>query len=64
MIATLFESWERREADLVELERLRNKYGAELVGELSARASAQGLASRDRRHWQRILKKAKAEYGA
>lgn len=64
MIATLFESWERRDADAAELERLRNKYGAALVGELSARVNAQGLPPRDRRHWQRILKKAKSGYRA
>jgi hypothetical protein len=59
MFARLFESTEKRGADQLELQRLQAKYGAQLVDVLKQRAGQRGISSRNKRHWQRILKKAK-----
>lgn len=55
----LFESKERSMRDQNEIAMLQNRYGETLVDELKQRANNDELAPRDRRHWQRLLRKAK-----
>ena len=59
MFETLFESREKAWADTRELKRLENKYGGEMLNILSGRANDHGLDVRSRRHWKRLLRKAK-----
>lgn len=55
----LFESNERRARDWREVADLFDKYGDEAVDTLRMRVKDKNLSSRDRKHWQRILSKAK-----
>lgn len=55
----LFEKPERRAKDNLELRHLRTKYGEELIEVLQKRVSDQTMQERDRRHWKRILRKAR-----
>lgn len=56
---TLFETRDRQLKDALELRRLETKYGDELVAVLRDRAADRSMRIKDRRHWQRILRKAR-----
>jgi hypothetical protein len=56
----LFESKERRAKDRQEVVALFRKYGDETVDILRIRVTDKNLSSRDRKHWKRILSKAKS----
>ncbi len=57
---TLFESRGRRIKDAQEVVRLHDKYGDELVTVLKERTRDRSMKDRDRRHWKRILRKARS----
>ena len=59
MLAGLFESQNRKAADAAELERLQRKFGDALVTELGQRAQGALQDARSRKHWQRLLRKAR-----
>lgn len=56
----LFETKDRRIKDAQEVRQLYNRYGDELVTVLKDRARDRSMKDRDRRHWKRILRKARA----
>jgi hypothetical protein len=58
MLNYLFETRKRAERDASELVAMRIDYGSDLKTVLWQRANDAALADRDRRHWQRLLKKA------
>ena len=58
MLSRFFESQKRAERDASELESLVINHGADLKAVLKQRAEDDRLNIRDRRHWQRLLKKA------
>ncbi|MEM1131311.1 MAG: hypothetical protein AAGH53_00075 [Pseudomonadota bacterium] len=45
---------------MMELSRLKNRFGDDMVNILAKRANDVGLGSRDRKHWQRLYRKAKS----
>ena len=55
----MFETKERRSKDRQEVAALFRRYGEESVDVLSDRVKNKSLSSRDRKHWKRILSKAK-----
>ncbi len=57
---TLFESKQRRAKDTLEVKRLFSKYGEETVIVLRDRAGDETMPQRDRQHWKRLYRKAKA----
>ena len=58
MLSRFFESRQRAERDASELDTLIIDHGANLKAVLKMRAEDDRLNMRDRRHWQRLLKKA------
>ncbi|VAV88572.1 hypothetical protein MNBD_ALPHA04-1514 [hydrothermal vent metagenome] len=56
----LFESKQRRTKDTLEVERLFSRYGQETVVVLRKRAGDETIPHRDRQHWKRLYRKAKA----
>lgn len=63
MVLGLFESAEQRRRDDDELKAMHRRYGDELVSVLESRADAEGLTERDRKHWSRLLRKARTRFG-
>ena len=63
MILGLFESVEQRRKDEDELTAIHHKYGEDTCKVLKARVSDEKLKQRDRKHWARLLRKAKARFG-
>lgn len=62
MVLTLFESAEQRRKDDSDLKSLHKRYGAEIVGVLEGRADDANLSERDRKHWTRLLRKARQRF--
>jgi len=60
MLYDLFVSRDTKAKDCRELNNLINKYGEGTIEELRQRAKDQSLSPRDRRHWRRLLRFAKA----
>lgn len=63
MILGLFESAEQRRKDARDLSDMFEKYGEDLIDVLQARADDTKLRDRDRKHWARLLRKARSQYG-
>ena len=63
MILGLFESAEQRCKDERDLENMYRRYGDDIVKVLQARVNDTKLRERDRKHWARLLRKAKSRYG-
>ncbi len=59
MLAFLFESKDRQAADQAELDRLKEKYGDTLEQVLRRRAEHARGDARSRKHWKRLLNKAR-----
>ena len=59
MLDKIFESRERAHRDQLELRNLQSKHGQDVLNELKQRAKDASLARRDRKHWQRLLRKAR-----
>jgi hypothetical protein len=59
MLLNLFESQHRKVTDAAELSRLKGKYGELLIPELRSRVDRSQLDARSRKHWQRLLSKAR-----
>lgn len=57
MLASLFESRDRKAADAAELDRLKRRYGDSLVMELRSRAELSRQDARSHKHWRRLLRK-------
>ena len=57
----LFEPPERRIRDEREIRYFHTKYGEDAVAVLRERASDSALSARDRRHWQRLARKARRQ---
>lgn len=62
MIFSLFETAEHRRKDDEDLKSLHERYGTEIVDVLEARAGDDTLSARDRRHWTRLLRKARQRF--
>lgn len=58
IFSKFFETRKRMARDASELSSLRIDYGSDLKTVLWQRANDDTLRDRDRRHWQRLLKKA------
>lgn len=58
MLSQFFETKKRAHRDAIEIQNLATSYGAGLLPELKRRAEDSGLNARDRKHWERLLKKA------
>jgi len=63
MILGLFESAEQRRKDARDLSDMFKRYGDETIDVLQARADDEQLRERDRKHWARLLRKARSQYG-
>lgn len=63
MILGLFESADQRRRDARDLSDMFDKYGDDLIDVLQARAEDPKLRDRDRKHWSRLLRKARSQYG-
>ena len=63
MVLKLFESADQRRKDQDDLQELYVKYGDTILDVLQARSDDDQLRSRDRRHWARLLRKAKGQFG-
>lgn len=63
MVLSLFESADQRRRDDEELGTIHRKYGDETCKILQARVNDETLKSRDRKHWARLLRKAKSRFG-
>ncbi len=59
MLLQLFETRARKAADDHELRRLVAKYEADVVPVLQERLRQPGLSARDKKHWLRLLRKAR-----
>jgi hypothetical protein len=59
----LFESAEQRRRDQLELESLYERYEGDIIAELERRTKDTTLRDRDRKHWSRLLRKARGLYG-
>ena len=60
MLSELFESKEKAARDALELRTMKIRYGGELMTILEARARDRDLPERDRKHWKRMLRKARS----
>lgn len=58
MLSIFEPSWRRRK-DAAELRDLFRQYGEQTPQKLQLRANDPNLSSRDRRHWQRLARKAR-----
>lgn len=59
MFNILPESRERAWIDSGELNRLENKYGKQMFAILQERAHDRRIEAKSRKHWKRLLRKAK-----
>ncbi|WP_430388442.1 hypothetical protein [Blastomonas fulva] len=62
MVLSLFESAEQRRKDERELDTIHKKYGDTTVDVLDARAHDESLTDRERKHWSRLLRKARQRF--
>lgn len=62
MVLGLFESGEQKRKDLREIELIHKKYGDTTIAVLEGRAVDPGLSDRERKHWARLLNKARRRY--
>lgn len=62
MVLSLFESAEQRRKDDRELDTIHKKYGDTTVDILDARARDESLTDRERKHWSRLLRKARQRF--
>ncbi len=60
VVLNIFESQYRRSKDAKEVLFLYNRYGVETLLVLGKRAHDHSLTSRDRKHWKRLKRKARA----
>ncbi|MEP4216386.1 MAG: hypothetical protein ABJL35_13585 [Parasphingorhabdus sp.] len=58
---SLFESDARRTKDATEVRYLFQKHGDRTIALLEKRSCDHSMTERDRRHWKRILKKARLQ---
>ncbi|MGQ3176318.1 hypothetical protein [Blastomonas fulva] len=58
----MFESAEQRRKDDRELDTIHKKYGDTTVDVLDARARDESLTDRERKHWSRLLRKARQRF--
>ena len=63
MILGLFENAEQRRKDARDLNDMFNRYGDEIIKVLQSRVDDTNLRDRDRKHWARLLRKAKSRFG-
>jgi len=59
MLGMFFESRSRAHRDKIEMQNLQTTYGRDIVAELKQRAQDMTLGGRDRKHWKRLLRKAR-----
>ena len=62
MVLGLFESAEQRRKDLREIELIHKKYGDTTIAVLEGRSYDPSLTERERKHWARLLNKARRLY--
>lgn len=63
MILGLFESAEQRRKDTRDLDNMFKRYGDEIINVLQSRVDDDTLRERDRKHWARLLRKARSRFG-
>lgn len=63
MILNLFESAVQRRKDDRDLNAIHKKYGDDVVEVLDGRVKDETLSDRDRKHWARLLRKARQRFG-
>lgn len=56
----LFEPNERKQRDMTEIQGLQSRFGDDFIDELATRAADDSLSLRDRKHWRRLYRKARA----
>ena len=62
MVLGLFESAEQRLNDDRDLKAMHRRYGDEIFAILESRVEDETLAKRDRKHWARLLRKARSRF--
>lgn len=62
MVLGLFESADQRRKDEEELISMHRRYGGEIRAVLEARVNDENLTLRDRKHWGRLLRKARSRF--
>lgn len=62
MMLGLFETAEQRRKDERDLDALHLKYADEICNVLEARVNDDSLRTRDRKHWRRLLRKARQRF--
>lgn len=61
---TLFESRDRRTKDAQEVRHLFKRHGENTITVLKNRVDDASISARDRRHWKRILRKARRNHSS
>jgi hypothetical protein len=62
MVLALFESASQRRKDDSELKALHKRFGSEIATVLEGRVADEKLSERDRKHWARLLRKARQRF--
>jgi hypothetical protein len=62
MVLGLFENATQRRRDEDELKAMHRRYGGEIISVLEARTQDGNLSDRDRKHWGRLLRKARSRF--
>lgn len=62
MVLGLFESAEQRRKDDRDLDAIHKKYGDTTIDVLDGRAKDANLTDRERKHWARLLRKARQRF--
>jgi len=62
MVLSLFESAHQRRNDDRDLKAMYKQYGGEIFGVLEGRVNDEVLTERDRKHWARLVRKARSRY--
>ncbi len=59
MLSGLFENAHRKRKDARDIEHMASKYGDTMLDQLQQRANNSKLTDRERKHWARLLRKAR-----
>ncbi len=62
MLLNLFESGIQRRKDDRDLKAIHKRYGEKAVQVLDDRVNDENLSERDRKHWARLLRKARQRF--
>lgn len=62
MVLRLFESAEQRRKDDGDLLSMHKRFGDDIINVLESRVADERLRDRDRKHWARLLRKARQRF--